>query len=56
MNIALILAGGTGTRLGGSLPKQYIEVKGKPVISYSLAAFERHREIDEIWIDRKSVV
>lgn len=50
MNIALILAGGTGTRLGGSLPKQYIEVKGKPVISYSLAAFERHREIDEIWI------
>ena len=50
MNIALILAGGTGTRLGGSLPKQYIEVKGKPVISYSLAAFERHREIDDIWI------
>ena len=29
MNIALILAGGTGMRLGSDIPKQYIEVKGK---------------------------
>ena len=33
MNIAIVLAGGTGTRLGGDIPKQYIEVAGKPIIS-----------------------
>ena len=36
MNIAVILAGGTGTRLGGEIPKQYLEVGGKPVIRYCL--------------------
>ena len=36
MNIAIILAGGTGTRLGGDIPKQYLEVGGKPVIGYCL--------------------
>lgn len=50
MNTALILAGGTGTRLGGSLPKQYIEVAGRPVISYCLAVFEKHRDVDAIRI------
>lgn len=50
MNIALILAGGTGTRLGGSLPKQYIEVKGRPVIGYCLAVFEGHEEVDGIQV------
>ena len=39
MNIAVILAGGLGLRLGESLPKQYIEVKGRPVISYCLDIF-----------------
>ena len=50
MNIAVILAGGMGVRLGGNLPKQYIEVKGRPVISYCLAVFEEHSEVDAIWI------
>lgn len=36
MNIAIILAGGSGTRLGGDIPKQYLEVGGKPVIRYCL--------------------
>ena len=36
MNIALVLSGGTGTRLGSDIPKQYIEVGGRPVISYCL--------------------
>ncbi len=36
MNIALVLSGGTGSRLGSDIPKQYIEVGGRPVISYCL--------------------
>lgn len=50
MNIALILAGGTGTRLSTDLPKQYIEVGGKPVIAYCLETFEQNKDIDEIRI------
>jgi len=47
-NIAVILAGGTGSRVGGVLPKQFIEVLGMPVIAYSIEAFEKHSGIDEI--------
>ena len=36
MNIALILSGGTGTRLGADIPKQYIKVGGKMIISYRI--------------------
>lgn len=48
MNIALILSGGNGTRIGGGIPKQYISVAGKPVIAYCLETFARHPEIDRI--------
>lgn len=50
MNIGLILAGGIGTRLGGDIPKQYMEVNGKMVISYCLAVFGMHPQIDAIQI------
>lgn len=50
MNIALILAGGTGTRLGGDLPKQYIEVNGKPIIAYCLETFMACEAIDALQI------
>lgn len=50
MNIGLILAGGIGTRLGGDIPKQYMEVNGKMVISYGLAVFDMHPQIDAIQI------
>lgn len=50
MNIALILAGGTGTRLSSDIPKQYIEVKGKTVISYCLEIFGMHPQIDAVQI------
>ena len=50
MNIALILAGGFGNRLGNDIPKQYVEVAGKPLIAYCLSVFEKHLSIDAIQI------
>lgn len=50
MNIALVLAGGKGTRLSDETPKQYIEVEGKPIISYCLDTFVTHSNIDFIQI------
>lgn len=50
MNVALILSGGTGTRLGANIPKQYIEVCDRPIISYCIEQFVRHKEIDAIQI------
>lgn len=50
MNTAIVLAGGTGTRLGGNIPKQYLEVGNKPVITYCLDKFEVNQLIDEIVI------
>jgi len=50
MNIALILSGGTGTRLGADIPKQYIEAGGRPIIAYSLECLSCHGGIDAIQI------
>ncbi|MGN1135983.1 MAG: IspD/TarI family cytidylyltransferase [Oscillospiraceae bacterium] len=50
MTTAIILAGGTGTRLGADIPKQYIEVNSKPIISYCLDTFVNHGSIDNIQI------
>ena len=47
-NIAVILAGGSGTRLGDILPKQFIKIAGKKVIEHTLDVFESHGSIDEI--------
>lgn len=49
-NIAVILAGGRGTRLGAAVPKQFLEVGGKKIIEYSIDAFENNPNIDEIAI------
>lgn len=48
MNIAIIIAGGSGQRMGESIPKQFIKVYDKPVIVYTLESFERHEMIDLI--------
>lgn len=50
MNIALILSGGTGTRLGADIPKQYIEIDGRPVISYCMEQLAKHEEIHAVQI------
>lgn len=50
MNIAIILAGGAGMRLGAERPKQYIEVNDKPVIAYSIDALSQHELVDFMWI------
>ena len=47
-NIALIIAGGVGARMGQDIPKQFINVHDKPVIVYTMEAFQKHPEIDAI--------
>lgn len=48
MNIAIILAGGAGKRMGCDIPKQFLELNGHTVIEYSIDAFEQENNIDEI--------
>lgn len=48
MNTALIIAGGVGSRMNQEIPKQFINVYDKPVLIYTLEAFQRHPKIDSI--------
>lgn len=50
MNIAIILAGGSGTRMNLEIPKQFVFVKGKPVIIHTMEAFQAHPSIDAIYV------
>lgn len=50
MNIALILSGGSGVRVGSNIPKQYIEVAGRPIITYCIKTLSAHVCVDIIWI------
>ncbi|MFY0666348.1 MAG: 2-C-methyl-D-erythritol 4-phosphate cytidylyltransferase [Natronospirillum sp.] len=52
-NIAVILASGSGSRFGAKLPKQFVRLAGKPVIQYTIEAFEAAALIDEIMIVTK---
>lgn len=47
-NIALIIAGGSGVRMGSNIPKQFIAVNGKPILAYTLDSFEKFPLVDEI--------
>lgn len=58
MNIVVVLAGGTGKRVGADRPKQFIEVLGRPVLAYTCDIFQQNERIDAIgivchseWID-----
>lgn len=48
MNIALLIAGGSGNRMHQDIPKQFLTVNEKPVIVYTLEAYQKHEEIDGI--------
>ena len=48
MNIAVIIAGGSGHRMGQDIPKQFINVYDKPVLIYTLESFQRHPMVDAI--------
>ncbi len=49
-NIAVILAGGTGKRMGAYLPKQFLKIAGKSIIEHSIAIFEKHAGVSEICV------
>ena len=48
MITAIVLAGGTGTRVGAGVPKQFVEVLGKPILAYTLELFQANPNIDNI--------
>ncbi|OUO76666.1 2-C-methyl-D-erythritol 4-phosphate cytidylyltransferase [Blautia sp. An249] len=48
MNIGLIIAGGVGARMNMTTPKQFVAVKGKPILVYTLEAFQKNESIDAI--------
>ena len=50
MNTVIILAGGTGSRVGAGKPKQFIEVLGKPVLAYTCEIFQKNGHIDAVEI------
>ncbi len=50
MNIAIIFAGGSGVRMGAGVPKQFLEINGKPILIHTLQLFQEHEEIDKIYL------
>ena len=50
MNIAIIFAGGSGVRMGAGVPKQFLEINGKPILVHTLQLFQDHEEIDRIYL------
>jgi len=50
MNIALIMAGGVGERTNQNIPKQFLNVYDKPIIIYTLEAFQNHPDVDSIMV------
>jgi len=50
VNIAIVFAGGSGIRMGAGVPKQFLEINGKPVIIHTLQLFQFHNEIDKIYV------
>ena len=50
MNIALLIAGGSGNRMGQDIPKQFMHVDGCPIIIHTMRCFQKHPDIDGIGV------
>lgn len=50
MNVALVFAGGSGVRMGSQVPKQFLELDGRPVLVRTLELFQEHVEVDAIFL------
>ena len=50
MNIAIVFAGGSGIRFGAGIPKQFLEINGRPIIIHTLMLFQKHHRIDKIYM------
>ena len=50
MNISIVLAGGTGSRMSLDMPKQFAVVKGKPIMAYTLSVFQNSPLVDSIYL------
>lgn len=50
MNIAIVFAGGNGTRMKSAIPKQFIAVNGKPILVHTLNVYQNHPQIDRIYL------
>lgn len=50
MNVALLIAGGKGVRMNQDIPKQFLNINDKPVIVYTMQAFQRHPQIDAVMV------
>ena len=48
INVAIILAGGSGEIMGTDIPKQFLKINGKPIIIYTLEKFQNNPDIDAI--------
>lgn len=48
MNVALIIAGGVGSRTGQDIPKQFVNINDKPILIYTMEVFQKHPKIDAI--------
>ncbi|MBQ9299659.1 MAG: 2-C-methyl-D-erythritol 4-phosphate cytidylyltransferase [Clostridia bacterium] len=50
MTTAIIIAGGSGQRMGQDIPKQFIHINNKPILIYTLESFQNHPEVDAIGV------
>ena len=50
MNSTVIVAGGSGNRFGGEIPKQFVKIDGQQILSFSVNTFLEHPQIDEVII------
>ena len=48
MNIGLLIAGGSGNRMGQDIPKQFMHINGSPIIVHTMKCFQIHPDIDAI--------